>query len=1232
MKYLISITLLLGLLPLSGCLTAEVLSPTPSALDLDTDGPTCPGLKSMTVTAGPSLSLTWGEASDNVSAGSSISYFIYLRSSATSYDLVSPTKIIVGATSTLIGSGISVGSTYTAYVACKDEAGNISPTGPTNEKSATVADGSAPAALTDLGASGSSTTSILLTWSPSDDGAGGTTASGMRYRIYASSSANVDTSSTPLTTVTGTTSYLHTGLNPFSTWYYRVVAVDETGNAASDSNEASGTTVDDTTAPVFSPNSGISLSLAGTSSLVITWGTATDNVSSTQYPQYKLYRCQGSTSCNPFTGTLVSTLSKSAVTYTDSSLASSTVYVYGIKAFDYRNNTSSNTDTLVTSTLYASSSSFYANGTLRSANGRLGQGVAIANVLGPVTGYPDLIAGAPNGSEAGSTYNYTGCVHIFAGTGDGEFATTPSQTICDPGPTASGSSTGVNFGYSVTTGDFNNDTYTDVAISNPYRNRVYIYYSELSGSNIRLTSSPAVIARTSPTGNAGFGYGLCSGDIDGSGADDLIVASALEQCSANKCGRLLIYKIGTSPFAVPSDPTDTIDPWTTAGANNDLTDLGYTANNSEQSVRSCVTGHFDPSAPSELQIVAASGEIDRTSTNVNEGALFFYRVSGPTTFNFQKALLSGVDLWTALPTTNYWGDALARRRTGTGVSDTDELLVGAPYDGSVGTQNGIVRAYSIANNGGNFDLTEVMNYTGRDDQDRNGMGTEIAVFDRDGDGKDDLMAIGSALDDGTSIPGATTLEIGDVFTFTGTGSTFPPNIVQTDFDYSSYDVHTANYFGGCLATGDLNGDGYTDMVIGAPGQQFDATNLALTSLRGAVYVYFGKVAGEIDVNQPDQAIFGPNITNTSFGASCHIMDFNGDNKKDLLVGAPFRDAGGTDRGAVYVYYGSTGSVLSSNASFTLQAPTAEQVNSAYFGSSMTSGDWDTSGHADLAISATGRNSGAANQGRVYVYFADSTTGAIRTSATPLFISPPVTQATQYFGSSMISFRTQLASAANSRDLIICSQAATAAAGFYGAGTPAAGVANHGRCWVFNGSTTAYTISGQTVSTNVADSEIRYPYNLTLETPATIYFGSAATVGDWDNDGIQDAVICAGRQTARSGPANGSSNAGVCFGFRGKSDGTGGFQNYQSYLGTTVPTGNWMFANPNPEPTTVSYFGGGSLTALIGGGVALTDINNNGRDDLIVTEMSSDNVSPSNASEGFDAGRVYFDRGDFEAQP
>ena len=86
-----------------------------------------------------------------------------------------------------------------------------------------------------------------------------------------------------------------------------------------------------------------------------------------------------------------------------------------------------NTDTKVTSTSYSSSGSFYAYPTVEEVNIRLGSAIAVANVVGTATGgtaYPDLLVGAPNASEAGSSYRYTGCVYVFEGTGVGAFSAT----------------------------------------------------------------------------------------------------------------------------------------------------------------------------------------------------------------------------------------------------------------------------------------------------------------------------------------------------------------------------------------------------------------------------------------------------------------------------------------------------------------------------------------------------------------------------------------------------------------------------------------------------------------------------------------------------------------------------------------------------------------------------------------------------------------------------------------
>jgi len=98
---------------------------------------------------------------------------------------------------------------------------------------------------------------------------------------------------------------------------------------------------------------------------------------------------------------------------------------------------------------------------------------------------------------------------------------------------------------------------------------------------------------------------------------------------------------------------------------------------------------------------------------------------------------------------------------------------------------------------------------------------------------------------------------------------------------------------------DLNGDGLSDIVIGA--YQF-------SSNQGVVYVIYGKKGhtGDITINQDYTffssqgfVIFGPQ--SSQFGYSVgSARDFNGDDFGDLLIGAP---GYGMNQGAVYVIYG-----------------------------------------------------------------------------------------------------------------------------------------------------------------------------------------------------------------------------------------------------------------------------------------------------------------------------------------
>lgn len=164
-----------------------------------------------------------------------------------------------------------------------------------------------------------------------------------------------------------------------------------------------------------------------------------------------------------------------------------------------------------------------------------------------------------------------------------------------------------------------------------------------------------------------------------------------------------------------------------------------------------------------------------------------------------------------------------------------------------------------------------------------------------------------------------------------------------------------DHFGTQVASaGDFNGDGFADILVGAP----EGNNRT-----GAAYLYFGGPGTRFDPT-PDLVLHG-NAPGEYFGlAVAGAGDLNGDGCADLAIGAP--NSGG-DLGAVHVYLGSTDGGL---ATRTLRV----QRGSLYFGLQVAAaGDIDGDGYADLAV---GMNPSAGGSGSVF--FGDAT-GALRDS-------------------------------------------------------------------------------------------------------------------------------------------------------------------------------------------------------------------------------------------------------------
>lgn len=157
--------------------------------------------------------------------------------------------------------------------------------------------------------------------------------------------------------------------------------------------------------------------------------------------------------------------------------------------------------------------------------------------------------------------------------------------------------------------------------------------------------------------------------------------------------------------------------------------------------------------------------------------------------------------------------------------------------------------------------------------------------------------------------------------------------------------NAGEHFGIALSTGDLNADGYSDLIVAAPNQPNKADAAV-----GEVYVYLGSSAGL--KSTPDLTLGAPEgQAGGQFGLAIDAeSDINGDGLADLVIGAPGLDVATEDTGRAYVYLGHATDVISAPP-WIVDNPSADA--SAFFGTAVTTGDITGDGFGDLAISAPG---------------------------------------------------------------------------------------------------------------------------------------------------------------------------------------------------------------------------------------------------------------------------------------
>jgi hypothetical protein len=232
------------------------------------------------------------------------------------------------------------------------------------------------------------------------------------------------------------------------------------------------------------------------------------------------------------------------------------------------------------------------------------------------------------------------------------------------------------------------------------------------------------------------------------------------------------------------------------------------------------------------------------------------------------------------------------------------------------------------------------------------LGAALIAADFDGDGHLDV-AVAAPGTDGAR-PGET--DVGRVLVWRGgpTGLDPAPARVLSPPDPSPYDG-----FGATLTAGDLDGDGYADLAVGAAG--IDRAGKSRGTDRGAVYLYRGSADGLYGA--PIARLEAPvPLDHDRFGYALSAGDLDGDQRADLAVGAPSSESADTDTGAVYLFTGAAAlagtaphAVLTVDA---IGAPADHRYRR--FGSAVAAvGDVDRDGVGDLAVGTSGPDRGLA---------------------------------------------------------------------------------------------------------------------------------------------------------------------------------------------------------------------------------------------------------------------------------
>jgi hypothetical protein len=400
-------------------------------------------------------------------------------------------------------------------------------------------------------------------------------------------------------------------------------------------------------------------------------------------------------------------------------------------------------------------------------------------------------------------------------------------------------------------------------------------------------NTPGVVGRNDELEH--FGYALGAGDLDGDGTDEVVVGATAENVGGFECGA--IWQLDLTPT------TGGLEVASSQLFSQETVGVDGTAEEFDYFGSAIAVADFDGDGYEDV-VVGVPGE---DVGSVNDAGAVQYLRGGPTGLTASGQIAynqDSADVTGGAEPDDFLGTALAA-----GDFDADgyaDLAIGASGEDWTGNGEGAVQVmYGTSSGPGVVSPNDELWTAGEGSaagtlQDGNNCGSALAVGDFDGDGYDDL-AIGCQSYDLGSATGA-----GAVLVVYGSAAGLGASeLWSQDVAGVIGGAEDDDRFGAAVTAGDYDGDGYGDLAVAAPGEDYGSFES-----NGVVHVLLGSSGGLTDLGNvllsqdTGMLVFGTPADSDEFGEALTSGDYDGDGLDDLAVGTKGDPDGGSPQGGV----------------------------------------------------------------------------------------------------------------------------------------------------------------------------------------------------------------------------------------------------------------------------------------------------------------------------------------------